>query len=229
MNTSEIKHLIAENGFHPIPVLSGDDDDERENPRFDGTIEEFWPALKALKAIAVFVNVLRLDESDFGRPPPEDAPYEESDEDEFDRSEDGEVVINLEDFVPSIKRFREHLGKECAFVLTAKGGAADLDILIQVDWWKEFLEDADKAVELWTAKQEKLREMADAETEEQEQELLKTLRGLISDKAFCVLPTQRAMKAYALENHPELDDLSEHVIKTEIQALHDKIQTKGLN
>lgn len=43
-----------------------------------------------------------------------------------------------------------------------------------------------------------------------------------------MLPTQKAMKAYALEQHPELQDLEDRTIKDEIQVLDGKIEARGL-
>ncbi|MGH8283621.1 MAG: hypothetical protein ACRESE_07215 [Gammaproteobacteria bacterium] len=66
------------------------------------------------------------------------------------------------------------------------------------------------------------------DAEEQEAKLIKILRNLIGDPEFIRLPTQKAMKAYALEIHPELQDLEESVIRDEIQVLDGKIEAKGL-
>jgi len=227
MTTADLKRIIAEKTLHPIFVTSVSEEDSSV-PRFEGTLDEFWLATKALGATAIFIYVSRFEDADFSRPPPDDLPYDGDDEENSDAVQEGTPVIDLEKQLPPISKFRKHIGKECAFVLSTKGGVADLEMLIQVDWWTEFLLEADKAVEAWTDKQNERRGRLEAESQEQQKELLKTLKGLIEDRAFCVLATQRAMKTYALDKFPELDDLPEDTLKIEIQALHDKIQTRGL-
>jgi len=205
------------------------DDDTPDPPRFEGTLDEFWAAAKALGTKAVFLRVMQMDESDFERDvPSDDVPR--GDDDEEDESFDGEnYTVDLEKALPSISRFRKHVGKDCAFILIAKGGVAELDFLLTENWWDEFQEEANKAVDLWlTSRNEKYGE-AEAENQKKTEKLLESVRGLISDREFCLLRTHRAKIDYAIEKFPDLANVSEFVLKPEIQRLADRIQSKGLN
>lgn len=221
MTAAELKELIVKNGLHPVPVLNAGGDSE-DMPRFEGTLDEFWAAAKALSSKVVFLQVHQMDEDDLKRPVSNEDSYRPGEEDEGD-------IIDLEEVAPSMSKFRKHLGKDCAFILTAKGGFADIDYLLTEPWWDEFQQEASRAVDTWTERREAEKAEESAENEKKNDELLKQLRALIGDKEFCRLRTQRAMLAYALEKLPELEELEEFVLKPEIQTLHARIEARGLN
>lgn len=225
MEAVELMKLVTEHGLHPIPVRMPSDADESDRvARFQGTLDEFWVAAKALDAKVVFIEVLKMDESDFERDASEeDVPRGNGSED------DEEDVIALEKVVPGIAKYRKYIGKDCSFILVTKGGAAEIGMMLTEDWWDEFLEEADKAVAVWAEKQNEKFGEQEAEEEKQQGEMLRTLRGLISDKEFCRLRTLRAMMEYAIDKHPELAELDEFVYKPELQTLKAKIEAKGLN
>ena len=226
MDATELKRLAAENGFPAIPVAMPGNDDA-EIPRFEGTLGEFWGAAKALEAKAVFLLVNQMDESDFERDvSTDDVPKSDEDDETFDGES---YAVDLEEVSPPIAKFRKYVGKDCAIVLIAKGGVAELDFLITESWWDEFQEDADKAVESWVENRNEKFGEAEAEKQEKTGKLLQSLRGLINDREFCLLRTQSAKLAYAIEKWPELEGLSEFVLKPEIQKLQARIEAKGLN
>lgn len=141
MTAAELQGLITKNGLHSISIQFPRDETPT-TPRFDGTLEEFWVAAKAIEAKVVFLFVEHMDEGDFERPVPSGGPgrdFEEGEED-FD-----EEIVNLEEVRPGISKYRKYVGKECAFVLQAKGGFAELEFLITESWWDEFLDEAAKA------------------------------------------------------------------------------------
>jgi len=228
MDAAELKGLIVKHSFHVIPVLMPDDDTD-QLPRFEGTLDEFWVAAKALETKAMFLVVMQIEESDFQKDiSSENVPRIDADEE--DDAFDGEKhTIDLEEELPSISKFRQHIGKDCAFILIAKGGFAELDFLITEKWWDEFQEEAEKAVELWMDQRGKQFEEGEAETRKRTTELLALLKALMGDHEFCLLKTQRAMLAYAIEKIPELEELGEAILKPEIQILHARIEAKGLN
>jgi len=95
-------------------------------------------------------------------------------------------------------------------------------------WWNEFLE-------LWSEAREIVEERHAVESqrleavEEQNNEIvLSRMRGLINDEQFLSLPTQRAMRAYALEAIPELEEFTDEFVKSEIQTITAKIHARGL-
>lgn len=227
MDTAELKKLATEQGLHPVLVRLPEDKDESESvARFQGTLDEFWVAAKALGAKAVFLEVLRMDESDFERDvSDEDVPR--IDEEDDDSGDDG--TLDLVKAVPAISRFRKYVGKDCAFILIAKGGVDEIGLMLTEPWWDEFQEEGDKVVAKWAGEQNERYGEQEAEHEKQNEVLLESLRGLISDRAFCTQRTQAAMMAYALEKFPDLEDLGDQVLKPEIQRLRAKIEAKGLN
>ena len=56
---------------------------------------------------------------------------------------------------------------------------------------------------------------------------VKKLHSLAADPQFARLPTQRAMRAYAIDKIPELENLDEAELKREIQDLTALIQARG--
>lgn len=64
---------------------------------------------------------------------------------------------------------------------------------------------------------------------DEEKELVRLVRNLINNSEFVRMPTQRGMKEYALEMHPELSEMDDASLSREIQFLSDKIKAKGLN
>jgi hypothetical protein len=227
MNGAELKEQILKNGLYPIPVCMPADDSSR--PRFEGTLDEFWAAAKALGAKAVFLEIRQMDESDFEQEL-SSKHVPRIDEDDDDDSFDGQTyTVDLEQTSPSISKFRKYVGKDCAFVIIAKGEFAELDFLITESWWDEFQDEAEKTVEAWMEKRGEQAEEVEAKTAKRTKELLGQLKALMNDREFCLLKTQRAMLAYAIEKIPELEELSEFVLKPEIQTLHARIEAKGLN
>ena len=228
MDAAELKKLATSKGLPPIPVSLPDDDLPRP-PRFAGTLDEFWAAATTLGAKALFISIGQMDESDFERLMPSDD-VSHIEEDENDGTFDGEnYTVSLEGIRPSISRFRKHVGKDCAFVLVAKGGVAEIDYLLTETWWDEFQEEADKAVESWLESRNARYEDVEAANQEKTGKLLESLSGLINDRNFCLLRTHRARITYAIDKLPELSELDEFVLKPEIQKLADRIEAKRLN
>lgn len=186
-------------------------------PEFEGTLEEFWEAAKALGTKAILIEAMKMEEADFER--------------EFEHNTDESEVenINLLDLSPELREYATHVGKDCTFILVAKGGVADIEFTLTEPWWDEFQEKAAAAYGAWA---DGLNEKSEADANAQreaDEKALKSLRGLISDSEFCRLRTLRSMLEYATERFPELDGVDEFVIKPELQALKAKIEAKGLN
>lgn len=227
MDAVELKKLAEANGLPAISVIITGD--EPPVSRFHGTLNEFWTAAKTLGAKAVFMSVMQMDESDFERNVPSDD-VQHIEDDDGDESFDGDDYwVSLEKHSSAITKFRKHVGKDCAFILVAKGGVAEIDFLLTEPWWDAFQEEAGKAIEKWRDSRSEKSETAKQTSEKKKAELLRTLRGLINDQEFCQLRTHRAKIAYAIEKHPELAELSDFILRPEIQTLSDRIEAKGLN
>jgi hypothetical protein len=83
MNTSEIIQLIKSAGFYPIQVEWNSNRNENSDLRFAGSLEDFFPAAKALGATIVFFFVWKLEEEDFLY----DSDYEEDGDENSDEEE----------------------------------------------------------------------------------------------------------------------------------------------
>ncbi|MGD1087478.1 MAG: hypothetical protein ABR955_01965 [Verrucomicrobiota bacterium] len=86
MNTSEIIQLIKSAGFYPIQVEWNSNRNENSDLRFAGSLEDFFPAAKALGATIVFFFVWKLEEdflydSDYEEDGDENSDEEETDSD----------------------------------------------------------------------------------------------------------------------------------------------------
>jgi hypothetical protein len=66
----------------------------------------------------------------------------------------------------------------------------------------------------------------EAQRLKQEESVLAKTRSLLDDSEFCRIPTQRGMRAYALEKIPELDEVDESRLTQEIQKLSDKAKAR---
>ncbi len=232
MTLTELKTLIESHGLHPIQVDGEATDDERDEFLFTGTIEEYFKAARVLNTMAVLTFVSTLDEGDFLH----DVEFYENSEEsgepyEEDQSEQSEteMEIDLTVALPSLSQFKQHLGKECAFRLLAIGERTTLSFYIEEDWWHHFVEECNDAIEKVKEDRETIRRKMAEKYADKEKELIKLVKDLINDNEFVRIPTQRGMKVYALEKHPELSEMDDVSLSQKIQLLSDKIKAKGLN
>lgn len=223
MNSQELHTLIAAHGFHAIPIqMLGPE--APELPRFKGTLDEFWVATSALESKVVFLMAMQMDEADFQREVSSDDVPPLPD-DEFD----GEYLVDLLERQPALSKYRKYVDADCAFILQAKGGLAELEFFLAEAWWEKFQAETEEVVETWIAERARRAKDFQSERGHRVEALLKQLGALIQDSEFCGQRTQRAMLTYALEKIPDLEELGEMALKPEIQRLRDRIEAKGLN
>lgn len=129
---------------------------------------------------------------------------------------------------PRLSTFKDKAGTTGSFKFFASVVSASMEFETREPWWNEFLE-------LWSEAREIVEERHAVESqrleavEEQNNEIvLSRMRGLINDEQFLSLPTQRAMRAYALEAIPELEEFTDEFVKSEIQTITAKIHARGL-
>jgi hypothetical protein len=232
MTLTELKALIESHGLCPIQVDGEATDDEHDEFLFTGTIEEYFKAAKVLNATAVFTFVSTLDEGDFLHQIESHENGEESEkpygEVESEQTET-EIEINLTVALPSLSRFKQHLGKECAFRLLAMGECTTLSFYVEEDWWRQFENECYEAIDKVEEDREAIQRTIAKQQADKEKELVKVVKNLINDNEFVRIPTQRGMKVYALEKHPELSEMDDVSLSQEIQLLSDKIKAKGLD
>ncbi len=223
MNIDELVNKIVSEGCFPIRVESVSVKDTNRNLIFAGDLDEFLKAAKAMKADVIFVASTAFDEDEFTYE------FDELDEDDEDESEGVEdESIYLPSVTPSLNKFNNYIGQDCAFQLSIITTSNTLDFYIRESWWDEFIEMHDEAIEKVNENREAILSTQRAEREAKQKEALKSLKTLINDSTFTNLRTQKAMLAYAIEKIPELEDIDRMTLHSEIQNLNAKIEAKGL-
>ncbi len=74
-----------------------------------------------------------------------------------------------------------------------------------------------------------MQEEIEAEEERQKDAARKKLQGFINNEEFQRLKTQKAMREYAINKYPELEELESFDLKKEIQNLAARIEAKGIS
>ncbi len=234
MTSTEFIDLIRTKDFHPIRIEGEADTDDYSGDIFIGTLDEFFLAAKALGAKTIFLVSSSLDEDDFIYTNEFDDADELSYEDEEDVEEETDSdefsdEVDLTVALPSLSEFKKYLTKEYAFILIAKGGSNELSFYHEEEWWKTFESQREEAIEKVDEDREAIVKKMLKQQAENNKERIKLVRALIHDSEFVHIPTQRGMRAYAIEKHPELEEMDDAILTEEIQLLSDKIKTKGLN
>ncbi|OGI41467.1 MAG: hypothetical protein A2140_07545 [Candidatus Muproteobacteria bacterium RBG_16_62_13] len=236
MTNSEFIDLIRAKNLYPIRIEGEAEKEEFSGDIFIGTLEDYFLAVKALNATTIFIissslsddDFIYASESEFEDPDELSCEYDEDVEDEADVDElDDEVDLTVA--LPSLSEFKKFLAKEYAFILIAKGGSSELSYYHEENWWRSFEAQREEAIEKVDEDREAVLNKMRKKMKEDEKERTKLVRALIHDSEFVHIPTQRGMRAYAIEKHPELEEMDDAVLTEEIQLLSDKIKTKGLN
>jgi|GEM_PF-4649283 len=189
--------------------------DRSEDMAFAGGLDAYLSAVKSLHCEAVFYSVTALDEDDFVC--------------ESDSDDDGAqpVLRNLRDFQPDLVKFKSNMGTTGRLDLATYTGAIGLIFSVTTAWYDEFLKLRDEALGILNAEIDSENARLEAEREEQLQAARQKLGALSGERAFAALPTQKAMRAYALDHIPELAELDDHDLKTAIADLRAKIQARA--
>jgi len=190
---------------------------------FKGSLGGFLDAVKAMEVRVVFFSALTLEEEHFKYVPKPDDDFNDPDYPEETDTIKDEESFDLTVALPTLAKFREHIGKEGMFHLIAKSPREMLNLYLTEAWWDEFGEQRSIAADKVDQNQEEVRERMEKQQAEREEQLFKQVRALLSDPEFCRIPTQRGMRAYALERFPDLKDVSAFRFTEEIQKLSDKI------
>ena len=204
--------------LYPIQVESCPDGDDFLS--FVGTLGQYLSAAKAIGSTVTFISTMPLTSEHF---------LLESEEqgNEGVRERD-EKSIDLRIVSPSLSQFDKKIGVVGYFQLWSPMPPNGLAYAVIEDWWQDFIELRKKAIEIVKNRNEAAQAALDAADEEQEQLALKKLHALINDKDFVRLPTQRAMRQYAVEKVPELETLDESDLKRALQDVNAKILAKGI-
>lgn len=215
MTLAELSSQLHGEGLFPVRVESIPEN--HDDMVFVGSISEFIQAAKAMQSSIVFVSTFTLSEEHFLRISPDE------DEDEDDVGE----PIDLCQVVPELNNLKGRIGQDGHIDLSVPGSKGSLTLRIAEDWIFTFAELHSQALRLLRQVSLEKRAQEEALEEARTHHLLRNLRGLVTDKAFARLPTQKAMLAYALEDFPELESLGEEVLRNEIQNLKARIDAQG--
>ena len=216
MTLSELQSRLKAAGLVPILVTNATPDDERKRLLFSGSLGEYLEAAKALEARAVVVYSETLEEDDFLV---ESGAGEDADSD----ADSDAALVNLCDVDSKLLRFKDRIGEHGVFVLSIVVQDEHLDLGLEEPWWREFVDLRDEVMDRVANEQEERMEAARSRVEVAARAMLSKLHGLVDDKKFACLPTQKAMLQYALRKFPELQDLNPADLKTEIQELKARI------
>lgn len=231
MDIQTLKAAILAAKLHPIFVDGSAHEESSSSNRFIGGLDEYLEALQAISAPAVFFRISRLEESMFfhALDQPDD-PEELYDLDADQTDEDGESEeVDLRLINKELRAFEERIGEIATFQLTSGLGSDALDYVIDEPWWLDLkkillstMESVDDNVEATKAKAIKEKQARNLNT-------LTALRKLIDDNEFVILPTQKAKIAYAKDRIPDLENLDEYDLKSEVQEMDALIKARGLN
>lgn len=230
MKIEDLMKTLEANNLFPVRVEGIADKGDSHSMVMIGDLEYFIKSAKALDEKVVFITERIFEESDFTY---EVNAFDDNDDDFTEEAEDSVREIDLSTLLPSVDKYKEHFGKECAFRLSVRFGNNVLEYYQPEKWWLEFSELRIQAIEKIEADEDAIRSKIEEERREQQKVLTNKIKELINDDKFVRLAasksaTQRGMMTYALEAIPNLDDLSPDVIKLEIQLLHDRIKAKKL-
>lgn len=215
MTLAELNDLILGAGFYSIRVESLDDRPHR-SLSFVGTVDEYLCAAKAMGVNAILLSTTTVEEEHFYfRDEPEDTTTDKQ-----------ESLVDLCKILPRLLSYRQRVGEHGIFELSAISNSITLSYSIAEEWMLALVELLSEARE--RAEERKMLSRAEIKAKEEARtaSILKKLRALVSDQDFARLPTQIAMRAYAVEKFPELQDVNESDLKREIQELRAKIQAK---
>lgn len=238
MNPKEILESIVSNELFPIRIEGSADKDESEGLPVVGDFAEFMKIAKVLNAKAIFVTIRILQDTDFIYEI-NDGAYNEGEldedlDDDFDSENEYPREIYLPTVLPTISEYKKYVGKECVYKLSIRSEESILDYYLYESWWNELVKLREEAIEQIDDDEHKViqkieenRKRLEEERRAKEKELCSKLRKLINDKDFVRIPTQVAMKAYALDKIPELSELSASKFTIEIQELNGRIIAKG--
>ena len=220
MTYTELLKTISDAGVFAYHVLASFDGEDREFLLFDGDLNAFLSAAKHAGA-QVFVSRNSLTDSGFT--------YEfEPDSEETDDEAAETVEIDLCSVSKDLTAYRQFIGRDGQFSLWFEAGTAKIIFGHDENWWGEFVQERDAAIEKVDSDREKMAKKAIEQRETKDAELIKNLRKLVGDFDFVKLPSQMAMKEYALEKFPDLGKVDPRRLQVEIQNLNARIQAKGL-
>jgi len=217
MELEELKAAFKASGILLVEVEELHDSLDSKALRVSGNLEEYIQAAQALQNRVVFVYAQTLDEEDFlyGSEDP-DAESDDTDEEQ-----------DLCATEPELQPFRAQIGAVGSFHFYAPVPEKGLSYVVVRDWYRRFYGYRYSAIESLEERAAESRAGRDREESRHLRELEGQLDGLIDDRKFARLPTQKAMLAYAKMNIAGIEELDEDRLKSVISNLAARILAKS--
>jgi len=228
MKTEDYSKSIIAAKFFPIEVEWRGERVDFKGDVFCGTLDSFFSAAKALEAKAIFLAAKSLKADDF-KYTSDFSDDLQSDDDYDDEEEQQLYEVDLVVAQPALVEFKQYLGVDHTFLLTAKGGYSEISYFQSEKWLADFIKEKQVAISKAHENIKVIHKEMQQQQEARDAELEKLVKNLINDQEFVLIPTQRGMISYALEKYPQLDGMDGEYLKILIQNLNDKIRTKRLN
>jgi hypothetical protein len=153
-----------------------------------------------------------------------------------DKDEDEERYINLLDYEKGLEQFKCHIGKPYLSDFKSLYNDKTIQCLLYSDWYSDFFELRERAlrqVEEQIKNEESIEhkklEQVEVEKLDREKQLTSLFESLIDDKEFqrFILKgnaTVKTMTLYALNKYPELNELDDKSIKSNISSIRDRVK-----
>ena len=213
-----------------IPAVRVEQEDgifpsSKQDPRVVGSLDDYLAALTALKAPIVLVYTQPLEEDHFVY----SSGAGEAANNEVTEEGEGEIPeIDLCKVNPALTAFKEHVGSVGTYLLTSPLQGESLDFLIEEPWYQQFEAAWEVAVRVIDEARAAEASRVRLEEEDRLADVISALDGLVEDKKFAQLPTQKAMLQYALDKIPSLSDIDMPSLRMKIQDLKARIDARRI-
>jgi hypothetical protein len=233
MTLDELQKMITdgERGLIPVPVIQS----PKGDLTFEGSLAEYLATVgvcASSKPLPILIEQFPFGEKTFLIEDPEASLEAEAQKFRIGKSDIEPAMLDVRDLAPELSRYEQYIGQAAAFVLTARlGDTWPLRWTMTEPWYEEFELKSEAIEEALKINAEEKRQQAGKAQNQRKAELLTKLRALADDPEFATLKAhraaQRAMKTYAFEHIPGLEELGVDVIREEISLLSDKAALKG--
>jgi hypothetical protein len=136
VTSSEAIKTVSAADLYPVRIKGEAITDDLDLDYFNGSLDEFLSAAKALKAASIFIRSSVLSEDDFKTTLDDPLDDDSFDNTEPDEGEDQPEEVDLSTIHPALAEFKKYLDQECALLLIAKGGVAEIAYEIVESWYK---------------------------------------------------------------------------------------------
>lgn len=213
MDTAELIETIRSSGCFPIQVVVTHSQDA--DLRFVGSLTDYLAAVKAVKAVAVFVCALDFSESSLIYEGAED----DLEADEYD-------PVDLRTIEPKLRAYTARIGEIGMHILAAPLPQGCLTYSMIEPWYTEVEDLIESAEEAADESRTNAEDNEEAEADARRAKEIASLQVLIVDSTFQALKTQKAKQEYVLDRFPDLDELSRPELNEEIRNIIARIEAK---